>query len=196
MATWRQERLNRNFHCYFPEGNIWLFISQMLHYVCSQLLTLTVSDQLGASQVAHSKTIKILCDTDYSNSSPSLTFTVNRRIYFHQNKSMFLENNYQLLFLPPELVFNFIHVSDKMQHEVAGQTISSLRGRQFAQGTAGGLKQGRYLFARLHIHKSSPSLSFLSVFRLLSLSCYLCIPPSQKLLMVITFCKTHLAAGK
>lgn len=173
MATWRQERLNRNFHCYFPEGNIWLFISQMLHYVCSQLLTLTVSD-----------------------SSPSLTFTVNRRIHFHQNKSMFLENNYQLLFLPPELVFNFIHVSDKMQHEVAGQTISSLRGRQFAQGTAGGLKQGRYLFASLHIHKSSPSLSFLSVFRLLSLSCYLCIPPSQKLLMVITFCKTHLAAGK
>lgn len=114
MATWRQERLNRNFHCYFPEGNIWLFISQMLHYVCSQLLTLTVSD-----------------------SSPSLTFTVNRRIYFHQNKSMFLENNYQLLFLPPELVFNFIHVSDKMQHEVAGQTISSRGGGSLLRAQLG-----------------------------------------------------------
>lgn len=89
--------------------------------------------------------------------------TVNRRAHSHQNKSMFLENNYQLLFLPPELVFNFTRVSEKMQHEVAGWTRSSPSGRQFARGTAGGLKQGSYLFVctyRSHLLLFLSSLSF------------------------------------
>lgn len=83
-------------------------------------------------------------------------------------------------------------ISEKIQHHVIGWTRRYLRARQFALGTGRGVKQGRYLFARLHI---SYLPLFLSSLSFLSLFAFLFVDPSQDLLMVIVFCKTHLAAG-
>lgn len=87
------------------------------------------------------------------------------------------------------------HVSEKkIQHQVICWTRRTWLWGSSARGTAGGLKQGRYLFARLHMLTLSRSLSLLSI--IWPLSSYLSIPTSQELLMVIVFCKTHLLLVK
>lgn len=63
-------------------------------------------------------------------------------------------------------------------------------GYRHSQGTP----TGQIIFAGLHMNYLSTQ-SFLSIIPI-SLSSCLPMPPSQALLMVVVFCKTHLVAGK